>query len=99
MIDNDYVGLARVQNALAHAQQIYDEQKRKHDRLAAAGAPTHDAADTLGLLNCISQSFNVTETMCSPPLLASVIRSDKRIRTTIHSKFVAPATTLVGGGT
>jgi hypothetical protein len=50
MIDNDYVGLARVQNALAHAQQIYDEQKRKHDRLAAAGAPTHDAADTLGLL-------------------------------------------------
>lgn len=50
MIDNDYVGLARVQNALVHAQQIYDAQERKLDRLAAAGTLTHDAIDTLGLL-------------------------------------------------
>jgi hypothetical protein len=50
MLDDEYVGLARVQNALIQAQQLYDEQKRKLDRLAAEGAPTHDAIDTLGLL-------------------------------------------------
>jgi hypothetical protein len=50
MIDSDYPGLACVQNALANAQQIYDEQERKLDRMAAAGMLTHDAIDTLGLL-------------------------------------------------
>jgi hypothetical protein len=50
MLDDDYAGLARVQNALVNAQQLYDGQKRKLDRLAAAGAPTHDATDALGLL-------------------------------------------------
>ena len=42
MIDIDYVGLASVHNALVHAQQINDEQERKLDRLAAAGARTHE---------------------------------------------------------
>lgn len=50
MIDNDCTTLARVQNSLVHAQQIYDEQKNKLDRLAKAGTPTHDATDTLGLV-------------------------------------------------
>jgi hypothetical protein len=50
MHEKDYAALARVQNALVNAQQICDEQKRKLDRLATAGTPTRDAADTLGLL-------------------------------------------------
>jgi hypothetical protein len=50
MLDNDYAALARIQNALVDAQQMYDEQKRKLDRLAKVGTPTHDATDTLGLL-------------------------------------------------
>ena len=39
-----------VQNALVNAQQIYNEQKGKLDRLLTAGKPTRDATDTLGLL-------------------------------------------------
>ena len=50
MVESDYAALARVQNALVNAQQIYDEQKRKLDRLATAGKPSRDAIDTLGLL-------------------------------------------------
>jgi hypothetical protein len=50
MREDDYAALARVQNALANAEQIYDEQKRKLDRLVSAGKPTRDATDTFGLL-------------------------------------------------
>jgi hypothetical protein len=50
MREDDYAALARVQNALVDAQQIYDEQKRKLDRLVTAGKPTGDATDTFGLL-------------------------------------------------
>jgi hypothetical protein len=50
MLDNDHAALAQVQNALVNAQQLYDAQKRKLDRLMAAGTPTHDATDALGLL-------------------------------------------------
>jgi hypothetical protein len=50
MLDSDHAALARIQNALVNEQEIYAEQKRKLYRLATAGAPTHDASDTLGLL-------------------------------------------------
>ncbi len=50
MLDSDHAALAQVQNALVDAQQLYNVQKKKVDRLAAAGAPTDDATDALGLL-------------------------------------------------
>jgi hypothetical protein len=86
MLDNDHAALAQVQNALVNAQQLYDAQKRKLDRLMAAGTPTHDATDALGYLSCISQSFNVIETTYSPPRPESVIRGGKRINATAHTR-------------
>ena len=50
MLDNDHAALAQVQNALVNARQLYDGQKRNVNRLAATGAPTHDATHARGLL-------------------------------------------------
>jgi hypothetical protein len=50
MLDNDHAALARVQNALVNAQGMYDEAKRKLDRLGTGDKLTEDAKDTLGFL-------------------------------------------------
>jgi hypothetical protein len=50
MREDDCAAFARVQNALVNAQQIYDEQERRLDRLVTAGKPTGDATDAFGLL-------------------------------------------------
>ena len=66
MSEEDCAALARVQNALVNAQQIYNEQKGKLDRLITAGK-TRDATNTLDCWRCTSQSFKVTGTAYSLP--------------------------------